>query len=125
MACTVAARAPVAGRAVVAWTGRPHSSPCSHSRPEGSGCMCSTRNMCHTSATYTEHRRMAVAAAAEVARAARAVTAAIVDWVAEKVAKAVTAVVEARVADRVKVAEVAARAAMKAARAAAIRPVQT
>lgn len=125
MACTVAARAPVAARAAVAWTGRPYSSPCSHSREQRTGRMCSTFCKCHRSVRHTAHRRMAVVAAAEVARAARAVKAAIMDWVAEKVAKAVTAVVEARAADRVKVAEAAARAARKAARTAAIRPVQT
>ena len=77
--CTVAALAPVAARVVEAWMVRPYSTPCNHNREQRTGRMSSTRKLCDTSVTYTEHHRMAVAAAVEAARAARAVAVAMPD----------------------------------------------
>ena len=78
MARTVAARAPVAARAAAAWTGRPYSSPCNHSREQRTGRMCSTCKLCDTSVRHTEHRRQAGAARAD-SRAAKAVAVAMPD----------------------------------------------
>ena len=122
----MAAQASVVAMGVGAWTGRPCNNPCSHSQAQRSDRMCCIHRKFRRSVTCTELRIMAVPAAGKVAAEARAARAATVDWVAERVAKVVTVGVEARAEDMARVAEavLAARVAMKAARAARAAPDQ-
>ena len=118
----VAAQASVVAMGVVAWTGRPCNNPCSHSQAQRSDRMCCIHRKFRRSVTCTEFRIMAVPAAGKVAAEARAARVVTVDWVAERVAMVVTAVVEAKAEDMARVVEavLAARVAMKAARAAMV-----